>query len=74
MMEKELLFKAECYAIQGAIYEVYREKGSGFHESAAKMGSFQPKWGHSVILIIRAKLTSNISLKWMTRAELSTKI
>ena len=33
MMEKELLFKAECYAIQGAIYEVYREKGSGFHES-----------------------------------------
>jgi GxxExxY protein len=28
-----LLFKEECYAIQGAIFEVYREMGCGFVES-----------------------------------------
>lgn len=32
-MEKEILFKDECYEIQGAIFEVYREKGCGFHEA-----------------------------------------
>jgi GxxExxY protein len=31
-MEK-ILFKEECFAIQGAIFEVYREMGSGFLES-----------------------------------------
>jgi GxxExxY protein len=29
----ELLFKDECYAIQGAIFDVYREIGCGFLES-----------------------------------------
>lgn len=29
----EILFKAECYAIQGAVFEVYREMGSGFLEA-----------------------------------------
>ena len=29
----EILFKDECYAIQGAIFEVYREMGCGFLES-----------------------------------------
>ena len=29
----ELLYKDEAYAIQGAIYEVYREMGAGFLES-----------------------------------------
>ena len=28
----DLLFRDECYAIQGAIFEVYREMGSGFLE------------------------------------------
>ena len=28
-----LLYKEECYAIQGAIYEVYREMGCGFLEA-----------------------------------------
>ena len=28
-----LLYKDECYAIQGAIFEVYREMGSGFLEA-----------------------------------------
>jgi len=32
-MENELLFKDECYAIQGAIFEVYREMGCGFLEA-----------------------------------------
>lgn len=32
-MESELLFRDECYAIQGAIFEVYRELGSGFLEA-----------------------------------------
>ena len=27
------MFKEECFAIQGAIFEVYREMGSGFLES-----------------------------------------
>ncbi len=31
-MKSELLFKDECYKIVGACFEVYREKGSGFHE------------------------------------------
>ena len=30
---EKILFKNECYAIQGAIFEVYREMGSGFLES-----------------------------------------
>lgn len=30
----DLLFKDECYAIQGAIFEVYKELGSGFLEAA----------------------------------------
>ncbi len=32
-MDKQLLFKEECYAIQGAVFKVYRELGSGFLES-----------------------------------------
>ena len=31
--KEELLFKDECYAIQGAIFEVYREMGCGFLEA-----------------------------------------
>lgn len=29
----KLLYKEECYAIQGAVFEVYREMGSGFLEA-----------------------------------------
>ncbi len=29
----ELLYKDECYAIQGAVFDVYREMGSGFLEA-----------------------------------------
>ena len=29
----EILFKKECYAIQGAVFEVYREMGCGFLEA-----------------------------------------
>ena len=32
-MNDELLFKDECYSIQGAVFEVYREKGCGFLEA-----------------------------------------
>jgi len=32
-MENELLFREECYAIQGAVFEVYREMGYGFLEA-----------------------------------------
>lgn len=32
-MKEEIIFKDECYAIQGAIFEVYREMGCGFLES-----------------------------------------
>lgn len=31
--KNELLFKNECYAIQGAIFDVYREMGCGFLEA-----------------------------------------
>lgn len=31
--KEELLFKQECYAIQGAIFDVYREMGCGFLEA-----------------------------------------
>jgi GxxExxY protein len=30
---EKILFKEECYAIQGAIFEVYREMGCGFLEA-----------------------------------------
>lgn len=30
---EKILFKNECYAIQGAIFEVYKEMGCGFLES-----------------------------------------
>ncbi len=29
----KLLFREECYSIQGAVFEVYREMGSGFLET-----------------------------------------
>lgn len=32
-MESEILFRDECYAIQGAVFEVYREMGCGFLEA-----------------------------------------
>ena len=31
--EKEILYAEECYAIQGAVFEVYREMGCGFLEA-----------------------------------------
>ena len=31
--EEKVLFKDECYAIQGAIFDVYREMGCGFLEA-----------------------------------------
>jgi len=31
--EEKILFKEECYLIQGAIFEVYKEIGAGFLES-----------------------------------------
>jgi hypothetical protein len=34
--ELKILFKDECYAIQGAIFEVYREMGCGFLESVSQ--------------------------------------
>jgi GxxExxY protein len=33
MNEEKILYKEECYQIQGAIFEVYREMGCGFLES-----------------------------------------
>ena len=32
-MSNEILFKEECYQIQGAVFEVYREMGCGFLEA-----------------------------------------
>ena len=32
-MDKEILHKEECYQIQGAVFEVYREMGCGFLEA-----------------------------------------
>ena len=32
-MTEEIIYKEECYQIQGAIFEVYREMGSGFLEA-----------------------------------------
>ncbi len=33
ILMSELRYKQECYAIQGAVFEVYRELGSGFLEA-----------------------------------------
>ncbi len=35
---EKILFKDECYEIQGAIFEVYREMGCGFLESVYQEG------------------------------------
>ena len=32
-MDNHILYKDECYAIQGAVFEVYKEMGCGFLES-----------------------------------------
>jgi GxxExxY protein len=32
-MDNKIIFKDECYAIQGAVFEVYRETGCGFLEA-----------------------------------------
>ena len=32
MQNEKLIFEEECYAIRGAVYEVYRELGNGFRE------------------------------------------
>jgi GxxExxY protein len=32
-IQEKILYKEECYAIQGAVFEVYREMGSGFLEA-----------------------------------------
>ena len=32
-MAEDILFRAECYQIQGAVFEVYREMGCGFLEA-----------------------------------------
>ena len=32
MQNEKLMFEEECYAIRGAVYEVYRELGNGFRE------------------------------------------
>ena len=32
-MDKDILFRDECYQIQGAVFEVYREMGCGFLEA-----------------------------------------
>jgi len=34
--DKEFLFKAETYAIRGAIFEVYNELGSGFWKGSTR--------------------------------------
>jgi len=33
MIDKDMLYKEECYAIQGAVFSVYREMGCGFLEA-----------------------------------------
>ena len=30
---KSILYKEECYAVQGAVFEVYRQMGCGFLEA-----------------------------------------
>ena len=35
-MSRQMIYPDECYAIRGAIYEVYRELGSGFREEVFK--------------------------------------
>ena len=32
-MGKDILYRDECYQIQGAVFEVYREMGCGFLEA-----------------------------------------
>ena len=29
-MSQQMIYPEECYAIRGAVYEVYRELGNGF--------------------------------------------
>jgi len=47
-MDKDsLLYRTECYTIQGAVFEVYREMGCGFLEAVYQecMERAKAKWG-----------------------------
>jgi GxxExxY protein len=53
-IHEKLLYKKECFAIQGAVFEVYKEMGSGFLENVyqeclereftARKIPFQAQW------------------------------
>lgn len=38
-MKDDLLYRDEVYAIQGAVYEVYKTLGNGFREEVAVSGA-----------------------------------
>ncbi len=41
--QEKILYKEECYAIQGAVFEVYREMGCGFLNAFIK-NALQKSW------------------------------
>ena len=39
-MNQTMIYPDECYAIRGAIYEVYRELGNGFREEVYQFAAY----------------------------------
>lgn len=48
--EPKILYKEECYGIQGAVFEVYREMGCGFLE-AVYQECTQPNFCSAISLL-----------------------
>ncbi len=53
----KILFKDECYAIQGAVFEVYREMGNGFLEGVYQECLERELLAKSVPFVAQPELT-----------------
>lgn len=42
---EKILFKEDVYAIQGAVFDVYREMGCGFLEAVIQLSKKRPSLG-----------------------------
>ena len=55
-MDNELLYKDECYSIQGAIFEVYRVMGCGFLEAVYQECLEKELWRRGIPFVAQQEL------------------
>lgn len=54
---EKILFKEECYAIQGAVFEVYREMGCGFLEPVYQECLYKELLSRSISFLSQVELS-----------------